>query len=139
MRSGVVAVVVVVALGYVGVKTLGIYTDRNNLAGKVEKQLERVNVPEDAGVKNALVEEAGKLGVALKPSDIKITFEDASEVQSLAQKIVGKTGAQFQNKRVTIDVHYRASLLGIGLEQQIHRTGMRQISVTAPNRAAPEF
>jgi hypothetical protein len=48
--------------------------------------------------------------------------------------MVAKTGLQFHNKRVTIQVRYRASLAGLALNQEITKTAVRQISVTPPAR-----
>ena len=133
MRSGIVLAVVVVVAGYGAIRVSTIYKARTDLANRVEYQLDFVDESSLATVRQNLVQDAKKFGIDLTPANIDIAYAD-TVVESVAQRMVAKTGLQFQNKRINIRVRYQASLLGIGLAQDISRSRIRQVSVQMPER-----
>jgi K+ transporter len=134
MMKRVILIGIGLLVGLVAAKAFGLHNAKSKLATKVERQLALVDDKSGPAVKERLIQEAAQVGIQLKPANIQVGYEDAGNVQSVAQKLVGKTGLQFQNKRVSIKVRYTASLLGLPWQQEISQSVVRQISVTAPNR-----
>jgi hypothetical protein len=126
MKS-VIIVIVVLAIGYGFVQGLNAYKAKDDFAARVEHQLDFVNNDTMDSVKRDLVQEAQKYGIALTPDNIRITYED-TEQRSVAQQLVGKKlGTEFTNKRISINVHYSARILGIPFGQDITRSGIKQV------------
>ena len=133
MRSGIVLVVLVVVAGYAAIRASTMIKARMDLADRVESKLDSVDETTIPAVKQELVHDAQKFGVALTPANIAIVCEETT-IESIAQRLVGKTGIQFKNKRINIRVRYQFSLLGIPFEQDINRSKIRQVAVQAPER-----
>ena len=125
MKS-VIIIIVVLAIGYGFVQGLNSYKTKDDFAARVEHQLDFVNNDTMDTVKHDLVQEAQKYGIQLTPGDIRITYED-TEQHSVAQQLVGrKLGTQFANKRISINVHYNAHILGIPFGQDITSSKIKQ-------------
>jgi hypothetical protein len=126
MKS-VIIVIVVLGLGFGFVQGLNVFKAKTDFAERVEHQLNFVNNDTMDTVKHDLVQDAQKYGIQLTPGDIRITYED-TEQHSVAQQLVGrKLGTQFANKRISINVHYSARILGIPFGQDITRSGIKQV------------
>jgi hypothetical protein len=97
----------------------------------VGSRLDEVDANTMDQVRQSVIGDAGKLGVALKPAQIVIQYED-SNVESAAQRLVGKIGMQFQNKRVTIKVRYDANICGVPWAQEIRQTKLKQVAAAPP-------
>ena len=126
MKAAIVVILLLV-VGYGFVQGIKVYKTKTDLETRLERQLDFVDPTTMNSVKQTLVQEAQGLGVQLSPDNIRIAYED-TEIRSVAQQIVGKKlGAQFTNKRITIDVHYTARILGIPFGQDINSTKIRQV------------
>jgi hypothetical protein len=124
--KGVIIVIVVLVLGYGAIQWMNALKTKGDFAVRVERQLDFVKNDTMDSVKQDLVQEAQKLGIALTPDNIRISYED-TEQGSVAQQLVGKKlGAEFTNKRIGINVHYQARILGIPFGQDITRSGIKQ-------------
>jgi len=126
-----ILIIILAAAGYAAYQQAGIYSDRAALTKQAEARLDQVGAQGNEAIRDDLVREAAKLGIRVRPNSVHVSSEDA-DVQSLAQKLVGKTGMQFQNQRVTIRMRYQANLLGLARPQEIVATKVRQVSVTPP-------
>ena len=73
-------------------------------------------------------------------NNIDIVYED-SDLPSIPQRLVGRLGAQFANKRVGISLRYVASVMGLPVHQQISASKIRQVAapVIQPSKAAQEL
>jgi hypothetical protein len=91
---------------------------RMTLNSRVGSRLDEVDANTMDRVRQEVIADAGKLGLVLKTAQIGIQYED-SNVEAAAQRLVGKIGMQFQNKRATIVVHYDASICGVPWAQEI--------------------
>ncbi len=137
MRGAIIAIVALIFVGYVGSRAGNIYKQRGDLEGQVAHYLDFVDEKSFDLTKQKLVEEAGKIGVALTADNIHVGYEDTPE-RTMAQGIVGgKLGTFFVNKRATISVVYDAHLLGIPLHQEIHNSKIKQIQVHQPRATDP--
>jgi hypothetical protein len=125
-----IVLILLVVLGYGFVQGLNVFKAKSDFAARVEHQLDFVSDSSTDSVKQDLVKEAQKFGIELAPTDIHISYED-TEVRSVAQQIVGnRLGAQFTNKRVTINVRYDAHILGIPFSQEITQSKIKQVGAT---------
>jgi F0F1-type ATP synthase membrane subunit a len=135
-----IIVVALVVVFYLTAKFSTIYKSRGDLQRRVEYQLDFVDNTSMESVKQDLVRDAARFGLALSTNDIHILYEDTT-VQSVAQQIVGsRLGATFTNKRVAIDLNYTVSVLGIPFNQSITQSKIKQVAAprTLPNKAAQE-
>lgn len=125
--KAVIIVIVLVVLGYGFVQGLNVYKAKSDFAGRVGRELDFVDGNSMDSAKQDLVQEAQKFGIQLVPDDIHITYEDSSQ-RTVAQQLVGnKLGAQFTNKRITINVHYTARILGIPVGEDITGSTIKQV------------
>ena len=135
MRNVIVFVIASVFVVYAAVQGSTAYKARTELADRVEYHLDFVDASSMASVKQDIVHDARKSGIDLRPTDIRILFED-SEQRTVAQQIVGKRlGAQFTNKRIAISVHYAMRILGLPFTQDITRSKIKQVE--APRMPYP--
>ena len=133
-----VIVLIIVLIGYGGVKGMEMFKTKGDFAGRVDKQLNFVSETSMDSVKQDLVADAKKLGIDIVPGDIQIAYED-TEQHTVAQNLVGrKIGVQFVNKRVTISVNYVQHILGIPFHENITQSHIRQVE--APRKeTSPEM
>ena len=125
--KGVIILILVVVAGYGFVQTINVYKAKSDFATRLEHQLDFVDNNSMDSVKQTLVQEAQKLGIALTPDNIHIAYED-TEQRTVAQKLVGKKlSTQFTNKRATISVHYTARILGFPVAEDIANSHIRQV------------
>ena len=135
MRNIIVVVIALVLVGYAAVQASTAYKAHTDLAQRVEYHLDFVDASSIASVKQDIVHDARKLRIDLRPSDIRIIYED-TEQRSVAQQIVGRRlGTQFVNKRIVISVHYPVRILGIPFSQDITRSKIKQVE--APRMPTP--
>jgi hypothetical protein len=125
--KAVIIVIVLLVIGYGFVQGLNVYKAKGDFAGRVERELNFVDGNSMDAAKQELVQEAQKFGIALVPENIRITYED-TEQHTVAQQLVGKRlGAQFTNKRITINVRYTARILGIPVGEDITASTIKQV------------
>lgn len=127
----VILLLVVVAVCFIAFKVATVWQTQLALAGRVEYRLDFVEDASLAGVQQDVIHDAGKLGLTLTPAQVEVTCADAKE-ESYAQRVVGRTGLQFTNKRVSIRVRYEARLLGWAWPQEITRSRLKQVAVQRP-------
>jgi hypothetical protein len=126
MRNALILVIVLAVAGYAVVQASTAYKAHTDLAQRVEYQLDFVDESSTNAVKQDIVKDAAKVGIELRPHDIRIVYED-TEVRSVAQQIVGgRLGTQFTNKRISITVQYKMHILGIPFAQDITRSKIKQ-------------
>ena len=133
-----IIILVIVLIGYGGVKGMEMFKTKGDFATRVEKQLNFVSETSMDSVKQDLIADAKKLGIDIAPGDIEIAYED-TEQHTVAQNLVGrKVGVQFVNKRVTIRVDYVQRILGIPFHENITQSHIRQVE--APRKQiSPEM
>ena len=133
-----IALVVVVLIGYAGLTGMKQFKTNGDFAGRVNHELNFVDENSMDSVKQDLVNDAKKLGIDLKPADIYIKYED-TEQRTEAQHLVGnRLDVTFVNKLVTITVDYVQPLLGIPFHKEITQSHIRQIQ--APRKEpSPEM
>lgn len=128
MKNVIVIVIALVLVGYVAVQASTAYRSHTELANRVEYHLDFVSAPGDTNVTQDIVHDARKFGIDVRPSDIRIIYDDTQQ-RSVAQQIVGnRLGTQFTNKRIAINVHYTARILGIPIGQDITRSKIKQVA-----------
>ncbi len=124
---GAIIVIVLVVLGLGFVQGLNVFKAKSDFTARVNHQLDFVDNNTMDAVKQDLVQEAQKFGIALTPDSIRIAYED-TEQRTVAQQIVGrKLGTQFTNKRITINIHYTARILSIPFGQDITSSEIKQV------------
>jgi hypothetical protein len=133
-----IIILVIVVIGYGGVKGMEMFKTRGDFAERVDKQLNFVSETSMDSVKQDLVADAKKLGIDIVPGDIQIAYED-TEQHTVAQNLVGrKISVQFVNKRVTISVNYVQHILGIPFHENVTQSHIRQVE--APRKeTSPEM
>ncbi len=133
-----IALVVVVLIGYAGLTGMKQFKTNGDFAERVNHELNFVDENSMDSVKQDLVNDAKKLGIDLKPADIYIKYED-TEQRTEAQHLVGnRLDVTFVNKLVTITVDYVQPLLGIPFHKEITQSHIRQIQ--APRKEpSPEM
>jgi len=128
--KAIVITTVVVMVFCAGLQVLTTFKTNSDLSDLAKRYLELVDGKSAVSVKQDLARDAQKLGVTLAPEHIQITYED-TDIQSMAQRIVGrKLGAQYQNKRVGIVIHYTAHIALLPFAQEVAE--MKIIQVAAP-------
>ena len=137
MKASII-VLVIILIGYAGVKGMEMFKTRGDFAERVDKQLNFVDENSMDSVRRDLIADAKKLGIDIVPADIQIGYED-TEQHTVAQKLVGrKLDVQFVNKRVTIRVDYVQHILGIPFHQNVTEVHIRQVE--APRKEpSPEM
>ena len=139
MKAIVIVIVALVVL-YLGVQVMTTFKAKADLADVVKHYLDFVDEKSVTSVKQDLARDAQKLGIALVPEHIYITYED-TDIQSMAQRIVGgKLGAQYQNKRVVITAQYTASIAWLPFAQEVSEFKIVQVAapVIPPTKQAQE-
>jgi len=139
--KAIVIVIVALAVIYIGAQAMTVYKAKGDLATKVEHYLDFVDEKSMDAVKRDLVGDAKKLGIALSPDNIYITYED-TDIQSMAQKLVGKKlGAQYHNKRVVITVRYTAHIALLPLAREVSEFKIVQVAapVIPPSKQVQEL
>ncbi len=133
-----IALVVVLLIGYAGLTGMKQFKTNGDFAERVNHELNFVDENSMDSVKQDLVNDAKKLGIDLKPADIYIKYED-TEQRTEAQHLVGnRLDVTFVNKLVTITVDYVQPLLGIPFHKEITQSHIRQIQ--APRKEpSPEM
>ena len=133
-----IALVVVVLIGYAGLTGMKQFKTNGDFAERVNHELNFVDENSMDSVKQDLVNDAKKLGIDLKPADIYIKYEDTQQ-RTEAQHLVGnRLDVTFVNKLVTITVDYVQPLLGIPFHKEITQSHIRQIQ--APRKEpSPEM
>jgi preprotein translocase subunit SecF len=136
--KGMIALVVVFLIGYVGLTGMKQFKTNGDFATRVEHQINFVNETSMDSVKQDLVNDAKTLGIELKPDDVHIKYED-TEQRTEAQHLVGnKLDVTFLNKLVTITVDYVQPILGIPFHKEITESHIVQIQ--APRKEpSPEM
>ena len=136
--KGMIALVVVLLIGYVGLTGMKQFKTNGDFAERVNHELNFVDENSMDSVKQDLVNDAKKLGIDLTPDNIHITYED-TERRTEAQHLVGnKLDVTFVNKLVTITVDYTQPILGIPFHKEITQSHIRQIQ--APRKEpSPEM
>ena len=136
--KGMIALVVVLMIGYAGFTGMKQFKTNGDFAERVNHELNFVDENSMDSAKQDLVNEAKKLGIDLKPEDIYIKYEDTQQ-RTEAQHLVGnKLDVTFVNKLVTITVDYVQPLLGIPFHKEITQSHIRQIQ--APRKEpSPEM
>lgn len=124
-------VLVLVVIGVAIYQACSAISARLTLSTRVGSRLDEVDASTMDKVRQEVIADAGKLGLTLPPAQIEIRYED-SNVESAAQRLVGKIGMQFQNKRVTIVVRYDARICGVPWAQEIRQTHLKQVATTPP-------
>ena len=140
MRSTIV-IVVVLLLAVYGLAQVGtMYRTKGDLEKFVERTLDFVDETTKDSVKADVIQTAHKLGIELSANNIDVVHED-SDLPSIPQRLVGRLGAQFTNKRVGISLRYVASVIGLPVHQQISASKIRQVAapVIQPNKATQEL
>ena len=135
MKNLIIVVAVLVLIGYAVSQWVNNFKAKSDLAARVTEQLNFVDENSQPAVKQKLVDEAHKVGIALVPDNIQISYEDTDQ-QTMAEHFTAKV-ATFVNKRVTIRLSYTARLAGIPLHQEIMDSHIRQIQVR--ERERPEL
>lgn len=141
MRAMIVVVVIAALVIAVTVQVSKMYKAKGDLETRVEHYLDMVDEKSIESVKNELVGEAKKFEIDLVPGNINIQYEDTDQ-RTVAQHMVGnRLGAQFNNKRITIVVQYRARILGWPVGQEITAARIRQVAAptTPPSKAVQEL
>jgi hypothetical protein len=134
MKAAIIVILLLV-LGYGFVQGLKVYKMKGDFGARVERELNFVDNNSMDAAKQDLVQEAQKFGIELTPDNIRIAYED-TEQRSVAQQLVGnKLGTQFTNKRITINVHYTARILGLPFGQDITSSKIKQAE--APRMPVP--
>ena len=132
MKSTIVIVVLLLLAAYAAVQVGSMYLAKSNLEEFVNQALDTVDDSSKDEVKGNIVAKAQKLGIAILAKNIEVIYEDA-DTQLVAQRLVGqRIAVQFKNKRVVISFRYVATVAGFQVDQQIHASRIRQISVQAP-------
>ena len=128
--KGFLILVIVVLLGYAGVKGIEMFKTYGDFGERVEHELDFVSDSNTDSVKQDVIAEAKKFGIDVTPDDIHVSYEDTDQ-RTVAQGIVGsKLGAQFVNKSVAIEVNYIQRILYIPIHLTATRNKVR--SVQAP-------
>jgi hypothetical protein len=133
MRKTIVWLLLLVLAGYAVAQFSTAYKAKSDLERRVEYHLDFVDETSLKSVKQDIIHDAQKFGVALTPANINILYEN-TDLQTMAQKLTAKTGAQFINKRVAIEVHYTARVLGMPLAQGIAKSKLKQVQVRSNNQ-----
>ena len=128
MRKTIIVLLIVVLGGYAVAQFSTAYKAKSDLEQRVEYHLDFVDETALTSVKQDIIHDAQKFGVALTPANINILYEN-TDMQTLAQKLTAKTGAQFVNKRVAIEVHYTARVVGMPLAQEIAKSKLKKVQV----------
>ena len=128
MRKTIIVLLIVVLGGYAVAQFSTAYKAKSDLEQRVEYHLDFVDETSLTSVKQDIIHDAQKFGVALTPANINILYEN-TDMQTLAQKLTAKTGAQFVNKRVAIEVHYTARVVGMPLAQEIAKSKLKKVQV----------
>ena len=133
-----IIILVIVLIGYGGVKGMEMFKTKGDFTALVEKQLNFVSDTSMDSVKQDVIADAKKLGIDIAPDDVEIAYED-TEQHTVAQNLVGKkVGVQFVNKRVTIRVNYVQRILGIPFHENVTESHIRQVE--APRKeVSPEM
>ena len=131
--KGIIALVVVVLLGYAAVTSMKQLKINGDFAERVTHELDFVSGDSMDSVKQDLISDAKKLGIDLTPDDIHIKYEDTNQ-ETEAQKLVGRIGVQYVNKRVTITVNYVQRILGIPFHKEIMDSHIRQVEAPRKTR-----
>ena len=140
MRSTIVIVVVLLLSVYAIAQVGAMYRAKGDLESFVQRTLDFVDETAKDSVKADVIQTAHKLGIEISANNIDIVYED-SDLPSIPQRMVGRLGAQFANKRVGISLRYVASVMGLPVHQQISASKIRQVAapVIQPSKAAQEL
>jgi hypothetical protein len=132
VKGWLVAIGLAALVCYAGTRAGSILATKGELAKRVERDLNLVDDNSLATVRQDLVDEANRLGIELKATDIHIIYKDTTQ-ETYPQRVLDKV-AEFTNKRVEISLTYEAPILGFGWEQNVSASKIQQIRV---RRAAP--
>ena len=127
MRGVIFLAVGVLVVGFFASQFSKMVRAKMDITDQVERQLDFVDDQSIESVKDDLVKEADKAGVALNREKVLIVYRDTDQ-QLYEQRVLGKI-AQFKNKQVGISVNYQWRILGFGIAQDITRTKIKQIQV----------
>ena len=140
MRSTIV-IVVLLLLAVYGLAQVGtMYRAKGDLEKFVQRTLDFVDETTKESVKTDIIRTAYKLGITVIASNIDVVYEDSDE-PTIPQRLTGRLGTQFINKRVVISLRYVASVMGVPVHQQITKSEFRQVAapVVQPNKATQEL
>lgn len=135
--KGAILVVLLLVAGYCGLKVAGMYKSKTDLAARVQYRLDFVDEASMDSVKQDLIHDAGKLGIALAPENIRIVYEDTDR-RTVAQKLLEGRVAEFSNKQIAIHVRYAERVLGLPIQQEITKSKIKQVQVRRP-QPGPEM
>lgn len=133
--KAIVVILALVIVGYLSIQLGTVYRNKDILSGRVEYLLDFVDEHSVDEVKTRLVAEAKKLGVALDPAEIHISYTDVDRAVG-PQTFVSKL-ADFKNKQVLIHVRYVDRIAGIKWPQEITHAKIKQLEVR--QKARPEY
>lgn len=140
MRSTIV-IVVLLLLAVYGLAQFGtMYRTKGDLETFVQRTLDFVDETAKESVKTDIVQAAHKLGITVLAGNIDVVYED-SDAPTIPQRLVGRLGVQFTNKRVGISLRYVTSVMGLPVHQQINAAKIRQVAapVIQPNKTTQEL
>jgi hypothetical protein len=124
-------IIIVVLVGVAGYQLFSASATRLALGTALGQQMDRAEPSAPEKLRQAVIAEAGKLGVELEPSQVLIQVKDSATV-SYAQRVVGKIGLTFQNKHISLTVRYQAHICGVPWAQEVRQERIKQVSVTPP-------
>ena len=140
MRSTIVIVVLLILAVY-GLAQVGtMFRAKGDLETFVQRTLDFVDETTKESVKNDISQTAYKLGITVIVSNIDVVYEDSDE-PTIPQRLTGRLGTQFINKRVVISLRYVAHVMSVPVHQQITKSEFRQVAapVVQPNKATQEL
>ena len=140
MRSSIV-IVVLLLLAVYGLAQVGtMFRAKGDLETFVQRTLDFVDETTKESVKNDISQTAYKLGITVIVSNIDVVYEDSDE-PTIPQRLTGRLGTQFINKRVVISLRYVAHVMSVPVHQQITKSEFRQVAapVVQPNKATQEL
>ena len=116
------------------------YRAKGDLETFIQRTLDFVDDTAKESVKSDIIQAAHKLGIEVLAGNIDVVCED-SDAPTIPQRLVGRLGAQFTNKRVVISLRYVAHVMGLPVHQQITASKIRQVAapVMHPNKATQEL
>ena len=140
MRSTIV-IVVLLLLAVYGLAQVGtMFRAKGDLETFVQRTLDFVDETTKESVKNDISQTAYTLGITVIVSNIDVVYEDSDE-PTIPQRLTGRLGTQFINKRVVISLRYVAHVMSVPVHQQITKSEFRQVAapVVQPNKATQEL
>ena len=103
MRSTIVIVVILLLSVYAIAQVGAMYRAKGDLETFIQRTLDFVDETAKDSVKADVIQTAHKLGIEVSANNIDVVYED-SDLPSIPQRLVGRLGAQFTNKRVGISL-----------------------------------